>query len=434
MGGSSKSAPKAPDPVATAGAQTGMNIGTAIAQGAMNNVNQITPYGSLNYSQSGTYQHIDPLTGKTYDIPQYTATQTLSKGQQQLYDNQLGAQTSLAALAGQQADRLGNILGGPVDLSKAPSVGRPNLQMIGGSPFIQDKIGGSNAGDITRSYGDEAGYADQRQRVEDALMQRMSPSLEADRARLSAQLANSGIQMGSEAYDREMRNVGTRENDARLGAILGAGEEQSRLAGLDRDRASFENAAQTQQFGQNLQRTAFGNDARQNAFNNRMAATGYNNQLRQQQFGNDQSLRNNYLNEQYAARNQPINEIAALLGTGQVQNPSFVNTGGNNIANVDYAGLVNQNYNQRLAQWQQGQSTLGSILGTGASAMMMMSDRRLKTDVSFLGMLRDLPIYAYRYIWGGPVQVGVMAQDMLTLRPDAVVPVGGWLAVDYGRL
>ena len=432
MGGSSKRAPSPPDPVATAGAQQGLNIGTAIAQGAMNNVNQVTPYGSLNYSQSGTYQHTDPLTGKVYDIPQYTATQTLSKGQQQLYDNQLGAQTSLAALAGQQADRLGNILDGPVDLSKAPSVGRPNLQMIGGSPFIQDKLGGS--GQITRSYGDEAGYADQRQRVEDALMQRMNPSLEADRARLSAQLANSGIQMGSEAYDREMRNVGTRENDARLGAILGAGEEQSRLAGLDRDRASFENAAQTQRFGQNLQRTAFGNDARQNAFNNRMAATGYNNQLRQQQFGNDQSLRNNYLNEQYAARNQPINEIAALLGTGQVQNPNFVNTGGNNIANVDYAGLVNQNYNQRLAQWQQGQSTLGSILGTGASAMMMMSDRRLKTDVSFLGMLRDLPIYAYRYIWGGPVHVGVMAQDMLTLRPDAVLPVGGWLAVDYGRL
>jgi hypothetical protein len=49
-------------------------------------------------------------------------------------------------------------------------------------------------------------------------------------------------------------------------------------------------------------------------------------------------------------------------------------------------------------------------------------------------MLRDLPIYAYEYVWGGPRRIGVMAQDMLTIRPAAVVPMGDYLAVDYGAL
>ena len=39
------------------------------------------------------------------------------------------------------------------------------------------------------------------------------------------------------------------------------------------------------------------------------------------------------------------------------------------------------------------------------------------------------PIYTYRHVWGGPVQMGVMAQDV----PDAAVMTpSGYLAVDYG--
>lgn len=431
-------APKPPDPMQTAQAQTSMNIGTAIAQQMMGGGNQITPYGNLTRTQTGTAKWTDPLSGSTYEIPQYTTTQTLSPAQQKLLDSQTQAGTTMSNLANQQLGKLGGILGSTVDVSKAPKVNAPQFDTLGGGPKLSDEFG--NAGPITRSYGDDAGYAQQRQRVENALMQRMNPGLQQDRSALMARLANQGIKVGTEAYDRELRNYDKGVNDARLGAILGAGEEQTRLAGLDQARAQFQNSAQQQAYSQLLGRAQFGNEARQQMFGNRMASSGFNNQQAQQAFSNQQALRSSYLNERYAARNQPINEIAALLGGGQVQNPNFVNTASPGVANTDYAGMVGQNYNQQLAAWQQRQQNnplngiLGGLFGLGSSAIMA-SDRRLKTDVSFLGWLRDLPIYAYRYVWGGPMRVGVMAQDMLELRPAAVVRrPDGFLAVDYGRL
>jgi hypothetical protein len=443
-------APTPTDPMKTAGAQTAMNIGTATAQQAMGNVNQKTPYGNLNYQQTNTYKYTDPLTGKVFDIPQYTATQTLSPGQQGLYDKKLYAETSLAGLAGSQADKLGGILNKSMDLSKAPKVnapqfstmgGTPGFQTMGGTPEFQTMGGTPNlatsfagaggirqrvrdAGDITKTYGDAGGYGQQTKQVQDALMAKAMPGLNQDKASMTAALANQGIKQGTEAYDREMANHGTNVNDMRLDAILAGGQEQSRLAGLDQNKAQFENAAQGQQYSQNandaqfwnqgqlqnfgqlLARAGFGNqakqdkfgdqiaargfnnnarqqkfgdqmaargfnnDARQQKFGNQIAARGFNNNAAQQGFGNQQSMRSNYLNEQYASRNQPINEIAALLGTGQVQNPNFMNTAAPGVANTDYAGMVGQNYQQKLAAWQQQQqqqqSMMGGLFGLGS--------------------------------------------------------------------
>ncbi len=64
------------------------------------------------------------------------------------------------------------------------------------------------------------------------------------------------------------------------------------------------------------------------------------------------------------------------------------------------------------------------------------SDRHLKTDVVLVATLANgLNLYSYRYIWGGPRQLGVMAQAVLLWRPDAVSrgPLG-FLRVDYSRL
>ena len=69
-------APKPPDPVKTGAAQTATNIGTAVASQFLNNVNQVTPEGNLEYSQNGTYTFTDPVSGESYDIPTFTATQT----------------------------------------------------------------------------------------------------------------------------------------------------------------------------------------------------------------------------------------------------------------------------------------------------------------------------------------------------------------------
>jgi len=57
----------------------------------------------------------------------------------------------------------------------------------------------------------------------------------------------------------------------------------------------------------------------------------------------------------------------------------------------------------------------------------------LKTDIRRLGTSPSgLPIYVFRYVWGGPTYVGVMAQDLLDLAPHAVIVTeSGYMMVDY---
>lgn len=80
-----------------------------------------------------------------------------------------------------------------------------------------------------------------------------------------------------------------------------------------------------------------------------------------------------------------------------------------------------------------GSSALGALAGT-----LAFSDERLKTDVEEIGMLHSgLPLYSYHYTFdepGAPKHVGVMAQDTLHVKPDAVHQIGDYLAVDYGKV
>lgn len=77
----------------------------------------------------------------------------------------------------------------------------------------------------------------------------------------------------------------------------------------------------------------------------------------------------------------------------------------------------------------------GSALASGASNIMaMFSDERLKENIEPVGELYDgTNVYRYRYKGDPTPRIGVMAQEIEKVRPDAVVEVGGWKAVDYGR-
>ena len=105
--------PQPPDPIRTAAGATATNVGTAVANAQLNNVNQVTPQGALTYSQTGTFQWNDPTTGQTYNIPLSTATQSLSPDQQNLQRLGMQSQTNLAGLASQQSGQLQNLLGTP---------------------------------------------------------------------------------------------------------------------------------------------------------------------------------------------------------------------------------------------------------------------------------------------------------------------------------
>jgi Chaperone of endosialidase len=78
----------------------------------------------------------------------------------------------------------------------------------------------------------------------------------------------------------------------------------------------------------------------------------------------------------------------------------------------------------------------GAPLSGGSSGLLglagsIFSDERLKEEISPVGKLYDgQPVYKYRYI-GSPIwQIGVMAQDVEKVVPDAVQEVGGWKAVN----
>lgn len=125
---------------------------------------------------------------------------------------------------------------------------------------------------------------------------------------------------------------------------------------------------------------------------------------------------------QLAMRNQPLNEILALSGQSQVQTPQFGAVNSPGIAGVDAAGIAQAGYQNQVQQYNQNQAQLGGLFSAGASLIPLFSDRRLKTDITPVGKLDNgLTVYSYRYIDGGPYQIGLMADEVAEVHPKAVI-------------
>ncbi len=339
--GPAPSAPAPPDYRAAAQETAQGNIDAARVATAANRVNQVTPYGSLKYDITGA----DP-----YGNPTYTATQALSPAQQQILDYQNQASIGLGRLAGQGLGYVENMLASPFDTSKLPSTGFNPSQ----------------------SY-------------QDAYMQRLAPQMQQGRERLEQQLANQGIQLGSEAYDRAIRNFDQKQNDLLLGAT-------------------------TQGFG-------VGQQARQSA-----------------------------LQEQAYLRNEPLNTLSAVRTGAQVQGPQFVNSYNQaTTQGPDILGASQMGYNAQMGDFnakQAAQANLNQgLFSLGSSAM---SDIRLKENIKPVGVMANgLTLYSFEYVdevkshplAGEGVHVGVMAQEVEQVFPYAVKTLDdGYKVVDYGLL
>jgi len=75
-----------------------------------------------------------------------------------------------------------------------------------------------------------------------------------------------------------------------------------------------------------------------------------------------------------------------------------------------------------------------NAVGQLGAAAITKSDIRAKTDISKIGKLDNgLNVYLYRYKEGGPMQMGVMAQEVQTVNPAAVHDIDGVLHVDYAE-
>jgi outer membrane immunogenic protein len=96
------------------------------------------------------------------------------------------------------------------------------------------------------------------------------------------------------------------------------------------------------------------------------------------------------------------------------------------------------------APWQGGYvgGHAGGAWGNDTSAsytsqQIFPSDVRLKRDLMLVGRLDNgLGLYSYKYLWSDEAHVGVMAQEVALIRPDAVQrdPLTSYLSVNYGRL
>lgn len=406
------STPDPPDPRATAQAQFGANVDSAIANAFMNNYDETSPFGSVEYDLAGS-QWFKDSSGKWQEIPRFNRTVQLTDEQQAILDQQNQASYNLAGLAADQSGFVRNYLNEPFNPEGLPPRGQgPNLER-GPTEF-------GPAGEITKSYG-PTDYSADRSRVEDAIMSRYNRHFADTESALDQKLRNQGLMPGTEAYDRQFRQMREMQNDATMQAILTGGQEQSRLAGLARDRATFENAAQNQEFGQAQARGLFG-----------LQGASTNNQAELAEFDAMNRNRQQALEEAYAMRNQPLNEITAMLSGVGLNVPQFTSPFQTGIAPAPIADLIQSDYQNRLSASNAQAQGLFGLLSAGLG---LFSDRRLKTHIRRIGSLRNgLNLYRYRFRHDGREQIGVMADEVAKVLPDAVRKLGGLWTVDYDKV
>lgn len=152
------------------------------------------------------------------------------------------------------------------------------------------------------------------------ILARNQPQMDRSQTALETKLRNQGLVSGTDAWNSAYDDFNRGVNDFRLGADVQAGDEAGRIFGLQgamRDRA---------------------------------------------------------IQERLLQRNQPINEVTALLGTGTgVQMPQFVNTAQQPIAPTDTMTPQMASYQGQMQNWQAGQNAsnalMGSIFGLAGSAL-----------------------------------------------------------------
>lgn len=236
--------------------------------------------------------------------------------------------------------------------------------------------------------------ASTRDSVINAMMSRINSDLDEKQDNTNSNLIAAGIRPGTEAYSREMRNIEHTRNDARQQAILAGGAEGQRDFGQDIDRR-------------------------------RQAITEY-----------------------LAQRQTPLQEINALRSGSQINPLQFQGYTGATVAPPPIYGAAKDAgaYGTDVYNANVGASNamMGGLFGLGSAGIgayglmnakpMVVSDRRLKSNIVRIGT-HPLGIGIYEYDIFGQRDVGVMAQELLEVMPEAVITMpSGYMAVDYGRL
>ena len=328
-------APAPTPPRETSAAATGTNVSTAVANAWLTNMNETGPNGTRTFNQSGMESVTDPYTGQTYQVPRFSVTTTLSPEQQAIADQQNSASLNLATLGSNLSGQLGSQL-------------TQNFRL-----------------------GNEATEA----RLFELGRSRLDPMMAQRDEALRTRLANQGIQVGTEAYDREMGLLGQQENDA-YNQLLLSGRAQASNELLTEDNQRINQIGALLSGGQVTQPTF------QSGVGVQGAATTDN---------------------------------AAIIG------------------NYDNARMQNQRAAGSLI------GGLGGLFSGGAdsamSGLMSLSDERTKDDKEKIGETEDgMGIYSFKYKGSPKTEIGLMAHEVKKRKPGAVkTGRDGLMRVDYGK-
>lgn len=440
---STPQAPPAPDPVATARAQTDMNKESAVAQANLNRIDQYTPQGNLTYQTTGT---------NADGTPRYRQDVTYSPAEQAKYDTANEVALAMNNLAVANIGRVQDVQGTPFTAAGAPNrVTNINssgyIKNLGDTGDIQDGLDFDSNALMPTQEGLEAAGGRASDSVYNQYKSRLDPMYQQREDDMRARLAAQGITENTDAYRREFDNEGRARTDAYGQAAYQAQQagsaEQSRLLDLAlRTRAqgtgevaqqgAFKNAAQNQTYEQARDMADLFNGTSTTEFNERGANATLANQGRK-----------DYITEEAYKRNLPLNEIAALLGTGGgVSDPNFSPASQVGVAAPDYQGIVQSNYGTAMNQYNQQMAArsqmMGSIFGALGSlgGAAIMSDRRLKTAIQRVGTLTNgIHTYVFSYLGSVKKHFGVMAQEVVEVMPDAVGTFkDGTMYVNYGKV
>ena len=298
----------------------------------------------------------------------WIATTSYSPEQQKLYEGQTSAQQGLVNTA---------------------NVGVGGLAGLGV---------GQGLGNTTPSFtGDVSKTADQfsadRQAISDALYANQTKYLgdqfARDDERLRSQLLSRGLTEGSAAYENALRDQQRTQNDAYGTAANNATSQSAQMQKLMQD--ALLNSASTQQ---NLYLQGLSGAATE--------------------------------------QNQPLNQILALLGGGQVSQPNLQGYGQyGQYQGADLLGAANARYNSGLASAQYNNQVNSQNMQDLGMMFAAFSDRRLKSNIRPICALPSGQVlYAYD-IFGQP-SAGVMADET---PAEAVLTLpSGYQAVDYSKI
>lgn len=230
---------------------------------------------------------------------------------------------------------------------------------------------------------DEQGIRDLQEKAYSAQTSRLDPQFQTSQAQLETKLVNQGLRPGSEAWDNEMRVFNQGKNDAYTQARLAAASQAPAL-----------------------------------------------------------------LQQELAIRNQPLSEVNALRTGSQPSIPQFqpFATSSASPAPLFQGAQAQAAYNQGLYNQQVAadNSMMGGLFGLGGSVLQgagaaggfgnLFSDRRLKSNIKRIGNHR-LGIGVYEYEIFGRPEIGVMADEVMKVKPEAVSRhASGYLQVNYGML